>query len=167
MKKKIRYIEEIYTDKYKSLYQAIQIDVDYDISRFEMAGEKLYYIQDSLPDVKGLRILRCGLYMGEVKKNRFEPSQSLAMSLQMKQFSNCVNLHCDDDRVKKYLKGETIEVEGKNGWTLVCVDGYPLGWGKLNNDILSSVNEFVFPDFEEFSSGLKPNTKLYLPFSVL
>lgn len=30
MKKKIRYIEEIYTDKYRSLYQAIQIDVDYD-----------------------------------------------------------------------------------------------------------------------------------------
>ena len=115
-----------------------KIDVDYDISRFEMAGEKLYYIQDSLPAVKGLRILRCGLYMGEVKKNRFEPSQSLAMSLQMKQFSNCVNLHCDDDRVKKYLKGETIEVEGKNGWTLVCVDGYPLGWGKLNNDILKN-----------------------------
>ena len=30
MKMKIRYIEEIYTDKYKTLYQAIQIDVDYD-----------------------------------------------------------------------------------------------------------------------------------------
>lgn len=26
MKKKVRYIEEIYTDKYRSLYQAIQID---------------------------------------------------------------------------------------------------------------------------------------------
>ena len=30
MKKKIRYIEEIYTDEYRSLYQAILIDVDYD-----------------------------------------------------------------------------------------------------------------------------------------
>lgn len=30
MKKKIRYIEEIYTDEYRSLYQAIRIDVDYD-----------------------------------------------------------------------------------------------------------------------------------------
>ena len=27
MKKKIRYIEEIYTDKYRTLYQAILIDV--------------------------------------------------------------------------------------------------------------------------------------------
>mgnify|MGYP004598926675 CR=1 FL=1 len=30
MKKKIRYIEEIYTDEYRTLYQAILIDVDYD-----------------------------------------------------------------------------------------------------------------------------------------
>lgn len=30
MKKKIRYIEEIYTDEYRSLYQAILIDVYYD-----------------------------------------------------------------------------------------------------------------------------------------
>lgn len=28
--KKIRYIEEIYTDEHRTLYQAIQIDVDYD-----------------------------------------------------------------------------------------------------------------------------------------
>ena len=30
MKKKVRDIEEIYTDKYRTLYQAILIDVDYD-----------------------------------------------------------------------------------------------------------------------------------------
>ena len=30
MKNKIKYIEEIYTDKYKTLYQAILIDVDLD-----------------------------------------------------------------------------------------------------------------------------------------
>ena len=30
MKKKIRYIEEIYTDEYRTLYQSILIDVDLD-----------------------------------------------------------------------------------------------------------------------------------------
>lgn len=30
MKKKIRYIEEIYTDEFRTLYQAILIDYDYD-----------------------------------------------------------------------------------------------------------------------------------------
>lgn len=41
MKKKIRYIEEIYTDKYKSLYQAIQIDVDYDKKNKGMYSKEL------------------------------------------------------------------------------------------------------------------------------
>lgn len=40
MKKKIRYIEEIYTDKYRSLYQAIQIDVDYDKESNGMLSKK-------------------------------------------------------------------------------------------------------------------------------
>ena len=88
--------------------------------------------------MRGLRILRCGLYLGEIKKNRFEPSQSLAMNLTSSDFSNIVNLSADDDRVIKYLKGETIEADGKNGWALVCVDSFPLGWGKMNNGILKN-----------------------------
>lgn len=41
MKKKIRYIEEIYTDTYKSLYQAIRIDVDYDKKSRGMYSKEL------------------------------------------------------------------------------------------------------------------------------
>lgn len=41
MEKKIRYIEEIYTDKYRSLYQAIQIDVDYDKESNGMLSKEL------------------------------------------------------------------------------------------------------------------------------
>lgn len=110
----------------------------FDFNRMELSQDKLYYIPESFPAVRGLRILRCGLYLGEVKKNRFEPSQSLAMSLSSSDYSNIVNLSSDDDRVNKYLKGETVEAEGKNGWVLVCVDSYPLGWGKLNNGVLKN-----------------------------
>ena len=110
----------------------------YDFNRMELSQDKLYYIPESFPAVRGLRILRCGLYLGEVKKNRFEPSQSLAMSLKSSDYSNIINLSSSDDRVNKYLKGETIEADGKNGWVLVCVDSYPLGWGKLNNGVLKN-----------------------------
>lgn len=110
----------------------------YNPERLEISNDKLYYIPESFPEVKGLRILRCGLFMGELKKNRFEPSQALAMSLSFNNFSNTVSLSSDDPRVIKYLKGETIEVKGKNGWCLICVDTYPLGWGKLNNGILKN-----------------------------
>lgn len=110
----------------------------FDINRLEISGDKLYYIPKSFPAVKGLRILRCGLYMGEIKKNRFEPSQSLAMYLTGKDFKNTINLSFNDDRVIKYLKGETIEADGKNGWALILVDTYPLGWGKINNGLVKN-----------------------------
>lgn len=114
------------------------ISMPLDVNRIECSGEKLYYIPDTFPEVSGLRILRCGLYLGECKKNRFEPSQSLAMALKSSEYSNIVDLSADDPRVIKYLKGETIDVDGKNGIVLVCVDSYPLGWGKLNNGTLKN-----------------------------
>ena len=40
----------------------------------------------------------------------------------------------EDDRVIRYLKGETIDLRDEEsvekGWVLICVDNYPLGFGK-------------------------------------
>ncbi len=47
----------------------------------------VYYMPKQLPDMKGLRFLRSGLFLGEMKKkNRFEPSQSLAMALKKSEY---------------------------------------------------------------------------------
>lgn len=111
---------------------------DWDMSRMELQKERLYYLPKDMPNVKGLRLLRNGLFLGELKKNRFEPSQSLAMALKMEEFDQSVSLPVSDERVIRYLKGETIDLEGKNGTILFCVDGYPLGWGKLTNGTLKN-----------------------------
>lgn len=117
-----------------------RIKLPISMDRIEMSMDKLYYIPEAFPSVKGLRILRCGLYLGEIKKNRFEPSQALAMALSADQFDNVVSFSAEDDRVIKYLKGETIDTDEdiKNGFVLVCVDGYPLGWGKSNNGTIKN-----------------------------
>ncbi len=86
---------------------------------------------EHMPDVSGLRMLRQGLFLGEIKKNRFEPSQSLAMYLKQGQFDNEVNLTSSDDRVLRYLKGETIEASDRKlkmdmclfWWTDIRLDG--------------------------------------------
>jgi NOL1/NOP2/fmu family ribosome biogenesis protein len=87
--------------------------------------------------------MRNGLLLGEVKKNRFEPSQALAMALESRQYDKVISLSADDDRVIKYLKGETIELDDyakelQNGWNLFCVDNFPLGWGKLGGTTLKN-----------------------------
>lgn len=114
------------------------INHPFDLSRMDVQKERVFYIPEKMPFVKGLRILRCGLYMGDMKKNRFEPSQSLAMFLKASDFSNVLDLPPADERVIRYLKGETIDVTDpecskcRDGLCLICVNGYPLGFGKLS-----------------------------------
>lgn len=78
---------------------------------------------------KGLKLLRCGVKLGEIIKNRFEPAHAYALSLKRGEAKNALNLAYDDPRLMKFLRGESVE--GRVcGWCAVCVDGYPLGWGK-------------------------------------
>ena len=65
------------------------------------------------------------------------------MSLKKNDYKKVLDLPLSDDRVIKYLKGETLDVEDlvaakEKGWYLVCVDGYPLGFGKLASQTLKN-----------------------------
>ncbi len=98
---------------------------------FQLYGDSLCLLPQFAPDTKGMRVLRSGWLLGTLKKGRFEPSQAFAMGLHKEDVKNCLDLSLSDERVIRYLKGETLEAaECQAGWTLVCVDGYPLGWGK-------------------------------------
>lgn len=106
----------------------------------EFREDRLYLVPPELPELKGLRIMRQGLFLGEMKKNRFEPSQALACALKGNEYKQMINLSADHPDTIKYLKCETINISGeyKDGWQLICVDGYPLGWGKLTGDTLKN-----------------------------
>jgi len=108
--------------------------------------DQLYALPVDIGPLKKLRFLRTGLLLGEVKKGRFEPSQALAMYLTKEQFANTVEFAHGDERVIRYLKGETVDAEGayhqgKNGWCLVLMDGLPLGWAKRTDHSLKNKYE--------------------------
>ena len=112
----------------------------WDMNRIRMKDGYLSYMPGvSLPSLAGLRIMRQGLFLGEVKKNRFEPSQALAMALTPDTFTNTLSLPYGDERVMRYLRGETISYEEelkkeevKNGWVLISLGNFPLGFGKAD-----------------------------------
>lgn len=107
-------------------------------SRLVMFGEQLYRLPDMEVDIKGLKVQRAGLHIGEFKKQRFEPSHSLALALKISEAKNVVKLTWDDPQTTGFFKGQSVMLsdeqtaECKKGWALVCVDGYPAGWGKVN-----------------------------------
>lgn len=98
-------------------------------------GPTLYWAPPQMPELKGLKVLRPGLQLGEVKKDRFEPAHALA--LRLRECRNTVSLAADSPQIKAYLHGEVLPAESK-GWCLVQVDGYSIGWGKGDGKMLKN-----------------------------
>ena len=90
-------------------------------------GDRLYWAPPGCPELKGLRVLRPGLELGELKKDRLEPAHALA--LWGKDFARNLDLSAQGDEIGKYLHGEVLPCAEK-GWCLVRVDSFSIGWGK-------------------------------------
>ena len=101
-------------------------------------GEQIYLIPEELPALKGLKVLRPGLHLGTLKKNRFEPSHALALALRPEEVWHTWELSPDSPEIRNYLSGQTFPAEGEKGWYLICVDGFSLGWGKLAGGIMKN-----------------------------
>ena len=110
--------------------------------RLTTFGEQIYLLPDQAPSLHGLKILRAGLHLGQLSGKRFIPGHALALSLRPEQVINYVNLDASDplqlQTAIRFISGETFPYEGKNGWYLICIDGYSLGWGKLAGSIMKN-----------------------------
>lgn len=106
---------------------------------FEEMNGKLYLRPKYDLKLKGVRVVRYGWLLGEWNGKKFTPSPALAMGLKLTDAKRVVNLSADQIETIKYLKGETLFVEGEDGYTLVGVDGYPLGWAKMSKGTLKNM----------------------------
>ena len=101
-------------------------------------GEQLYLAPDRLPRLKGMKVLRPGLHLGTIKKNRFEPSHALANALSEDEVALSCNLSSQSSEINAYLNGQTFSCEGEKGWYLITVDHYSTGWGKLTGSTMKN-----------------------------
>lgn len=101
-------------------------------------GEHLYSTPEPGLDLRGLSILRPGLYLGEKRPGRFQPGQALALALTPDSVSAYLALSPNEPELERYLHGEALESAGPNGWVLVGVDEFPLGWGKRVQGVLKN-----------------------------
>lgn len=105
---------------------------------FCLQGKNLYCLPFEYPDLSGIRVAKFGWFLGELANNRFEPSHSFIMALSKEDLKNTINFSSDSKEIIKYLKGETLMIEGKKGYTGVLVDGYTVGWAKQMGDMLKN-----------------------------
>ncbi len=98
-------------------------------------GQNLFWAPADLPDIRKLKVMRPGLELGTVKKDRFEPAHALA--LWMKDCKTIQHYDAESQEIKNYLHGEVVPSE-KKGWCLVCAGDYSIGWGKGDGRILKN-----------------------------
>ena len=98
-------------------------------------GQSLFWAPEEMPDIRKLKVLRPGLELGTVKKDRFEPAHALALWL--KECANVQDYGPDSEEIKAYLHGEVVPSNVK-GWCLVRAGGYSIGWGKGDGKILKN-----------------------------
>ena len=127
-----REAEKAYRDFEKSFFK------EKFATRLHEVNGILYELPEGVFDWKGLQVLRVGVRLGEVKNGRFEPSHSLAMCIKKECCANTLDLTETDARLEKYLRGETVDGGDKNGWCLVCLEGYPIGLGKTVNGVVKN-----------------------------
>ncbi len=108
-----------------------------DLPVIELKG-KLYQVPSDAPSLMGVRTIRCGVLLGEIKNKRFEPGHALVLAYGKEMFKNRICYNSSDEEVLRYLKGETLLHEAPKGYHVICVDGYPLGWVKAQDGRLKN-----------------------------
>ncbi|MBQ6840023.1 MAG: RsmB/NOP family class I SAM-dependent RNA methyltransferase [Oscillospiraceae bacterium] len=98
-------------------------------------GNTLFWVPEGMPQLRGLKVLRPGLELGQEKKDRFEPAHALALWL--KNTNNFQDLSGNSQQIRNYLHGDVVP-SSRKGWCLVTVDGYALGWGKGDGKVLKN-----------------------------
>ncbi len=119
-----------------------------DQDSYVLFGDQLYLTPREMPEMAGLKVVRPGLHLGTLKKNRFEPSHALALALRPEQARISLRLKPQKGPVLRYLKGETLDLNSLEGgltsngagkgWVLVCAGDYSLGWAKLTGQIFKN-----------------------------
>ena len=101
-------------------------------------GDQLYLGPEKMPSLYRLKVLRPGLHLGTMKKNRFEPSHALALALQPQDVAYSYDLSLEDGSALRYLGGQTFHIEQGKGWHLITASGYSMGWGKAAGGIMKN-----------------------------
>ena len=88
------------------------------------------------PDLKGLRVLRVGLHLGQMKGKVFQPDHALAVSICPPALPR---LPLTEAQARRYQAGEVLEApEGLRGFVLPTLAGLPLGWGKASDGVMKN-----------------------------
>lgn len=130
---KIKYQRSNVSGNLKKDWEKFNYDnfVNFDPYPLLKFGETLYSFNPEIPDLNGLKVMRPGTPLGQIKKNRIEPAYGLALEINPEHVKNKLNITRDE--WKLYAHGDTIPTDSnlEKGWYLLICDGMSIGFGKV------------------------------------
>ena len=106
---------------------------------FIKMGDDLHYLKEDYFSLDRLRVIRNGVHLGTIKKDRFEPNHAFAMSLKKEEVKRYVSYDHLSNEADDYLKGMTLETKNNKGYVLVCINDISVGWGKDDGRIIKNL----------------------------
>lgn len=94
-----------------------------------------YHVADI--DLSSLKVLNYGVKLGEIVNKRFVPNHHFFKALP-NVFDNHLNFDFKDEIIKRYLHGEQIDGDVKNGFGVLKVNNISLGGFKANSTKLNN-----------------------------
>lgn len=107
---------------------SLVIDIPHE--RLHVHNGRLYLRPKTAAAAGRVHIVRYGLLLGELRRGRFHPAHDLALGLNTEDVASSVSLAAGDSRLAAYMAGEDLLESGVDGWVLIAVEGFGLGWGK-------------------------------------
>lgn len=100
---------------------------NFKFENFELFGDYLY--ANCRINLKNIKVVSPGIFLGEFKKDIFIPSMHLARSLKPKDFNNVVEL--TKNETLQYMQGlEIFKADTKDDWVLLTYKDLPICFGK-------------------------------------
>lgn len=126
-------------DKVWDFYDSLFVDRPFG-ENLALVGEKIIILPKNYNrNIKNTGIIRAGVILGEIVKNRIEPHHSVFMVAQKSECRSAVDFDLNSDEIHKFLHGEEIAVPSEvKGYTAVCVNGMTVGFGKASNGRLKN-----------------------------
>ncbi|MCR5748130.1 MAG: RsmF rRNA methyltransferase first C-terminal domain-containing protein [Lachnospiraceae bacterium] len=98
--------------------------------------------ENGIPDLEGLKVLRAGIELGEIRKDRFIPSHAFALVLGQDDVIRHYDMEIDGEETRNYLNGQSFQLKDPTlqdgGWCLMTCAGISLGWAKIADGILKN-----------------------------
>lgn len=92
-------------------------------------GAQLVCPPRDVPDLKGVKVLRLGLHVGQMKGKVFAPDHALALAL-----PGTCRILIGEEEANQFLHGESLQCDDAlHGWVIPVYRGMQLGWGKASD----------------------------------